>query len=82
MGESANVFFKSEDIFMIQVAINGDMHAFEVPLSLKEIAEHFLLDTDKIAIEHNGKIVPVECYMQIRVQEGDQLEIVHFIGGG
>lgn len=67
---------------MMHIVINGDAHSFSLPLSLQEIAEHFLLDTNKIAMERNGEIVPIEAYRQVQVQEGDRIEIVHFIGGG
>ena len=36
----------------------------------------------RIAIERNGDIVPRSRYADIRVEEGDRLEIVGAVGGG
>ena len=40
------------------------------------------LDTRKVAVERNLEIVPRSTYAAVALQEGDRLEIVHFIGGG
>ena len=40
------------------------------------------LDTRKVAVERNEEIVPRSTYADTRLAAGDQLEIVHFIGGG
>ncbi len=36
----------------------------------------------RIAVEHNGEIVPKSAYESTTLHEGDVLEIVHAIGGG
>lgn len=40
------------------------------------------LKADRIAVEHNGTIVPRDRWAEIALQPGDRLEIVHFVGGG
>jgi thiamine biosynthesis protein ThiS len=40
------------------------------------------LDTRKVAVERNEEIVPRSVYAQTWLEAGDNLEIVHFIGGG
>ena len=40
------------------------------------------LNNKKIAIEHNGTIVPKLKYKKKHLKNNDRLEIVHFIGGG
>jgi thiazole synthase len=40
------------------------------------------LDPAKIAVERNLEIVPRSSYAEVRVGDGDRIEIVHFIGGG
>ena len=37
---------------------------------------------DKLAIERNLEIVPKSKFAMTIIEEGDKLEIVHFIGGG
>jgi sulfur carrier protein len=36
----------------------------------------------RFAIEQNGEIVPRTNYLSTPIKEGDQIEIVHFVGGG
>lgn len=40
------------------------------------------LDGRKVAVERNRVIVPKSLYGETALQDGDRLEIVHFIGGG
>jgi thiamine biosynthesis protein ThiS len=40
------------------------------------------LDRRKVAVERNEAIVPRSCYDTTALAPGDQIEIVHFIGGG
>ena len=42
----------------------------------------YKLVNKKIAIEHNGIIVPKTNYKKRYLKTNDQVEIVHFIGGG
>jgi thiamine biosynthesis protein ThiS len=37
---------------------------------------------DRVAIELNREIVPRDRWAQTRLNDGDELEIVHFVGGG
>jgi sulfur carrier protein len=36
----------------------------------------------RVAIEHNGAIVPRSRHAETRLADGDRVEIVHAIGGG
>ena len=40
------------------------------------------LDGRKVAIERNLEIVPRSAYERTALEDGDRIEIVHFIGGG
>jgi thiazole synthase len=66
----------------MRVTINGEPRDFPAPLPLLQLLETLGLDPRKIALERNLEIVPRSNYPQTEVSDGDQLEIVHFIGGG
>ena len=66
----------------MQVQINGETHSIDAPLSVQELLTRIGLDPAKVAVERNLEIVPKSGYGQIGVEDGDRLEIVHFIGGG
>jgi sulfur carrier protein len=40
------------------------------------------LKGDRVAVEHNGNIVPRAEWGSAVLADGDRLEIVHFVGGG
>ena len=67
---------------MINVIINGDTHSLEAAIPLLELLSKFDIEHDKVAIEHNREIVPKTTFSEVMVDDGDNLEIVHFIGGG
>ena len=67
---------------MIHVTINGEARQFDAPLSLDSLLADLGIDPRKVALERNLEIVPRSTYGNVIVGDGDQLEIVHFIGGG
>jgi thiazole synthase len=66
----------------LSVTINGENRRLDGPVTLKALLAGLGLDPAKIAIERNLEIVPRSQYEAVTVDEGDRLEIVHFIGGG
>ena len=50
--------------------------------NLQDLIAELDLKGDRIAIEHNGNIVPRTEWAKTGLAEGDRLEIVHFVGGG
>jgi thiazole synthase len=51
-------------------------------MTVDELLRHLALDPAKVAVERNLEIVPRSTYRAVGLNEGDKLEIVHFIGGG
>ena len=66
----------------ISVTINGEEQALEAAVCLEDLLVILGLTKGKVAIERNLEIVPRSLYGETMVQDGDRLEIVHFIGGG
>ena len=50
--------------------------------NLQDLIAELNLKGDRVAIEHNGNIVPRTEWAKAVLAEGDRLEIVHFVGGG
>lgn len=40
------------------------------------------MKSDRVAVELNREIIHKDRWQQARLKDGDQLEIVHFVGGG
>lgn len=66
----------------VEITLNGETRRLDQPTSVRGLLESLGLDPAKIAVERNLEIVPRSTYEQVKVGEGDRLEIVHFIGGG
>ena len=61
--------------------VNGE----EINTSVKDL-QSFLIsmgyDPTRVAVEHNGKVIPRIAFEQTQILESDSLEIVCFVGGG
>ncbi len=64
------------------VTINGESREIPGQPTLVELIEHLGLTDGPVAIERNREIVPRAQHAQVRLEAGDVLEIVHFVGGG
>ncbi len=66
----------------MQVTINGEDRPLVSSMSLENLLSDLGIDPRKVAVERNLEIVPKSSYGEVEVDDGDKLEIVHFIGGG
>ena len=66
----------------MQITINGESREIEPGLTVQAMLGKIGLDGGKVAVERNRELVPKSLYGQTGLADGDQLEIVHFIGGG
>ncbi|MGM7703405.1 sulfur carrier protein ThiS [Pseudalkalibacillus sp. Hm43] len=63
--------------------INGE--SVTVPDSIEHVSdliEHFQLGERVVMIEHNEDILEKQSHPETKVQDGDKIEIVQFVGGG
>jgi sulfur carrier protein len=64
------------------VKLNGDMRECREGMTLADLVAELGLGTKRIAVEVNRDIIPREDYATCRLNAGDEIEIVHFVGGG
>ena len=62
--------------------LNGEFVEIEGILTVESIINKYNLDSRKIAVEKNMEIVPRSTFSKTEISEGDNIEIIHFIGGG
>ena len=67
---------------MAKIQLNGKKVVIKSNYSLFELLKKYKLINKKIAVEHNGLIIPKVNYKKINLKNNDKIEIVHFIGGG
>ena len=67
----------------MKLHINGDEKAFDsASLTLASLIESLGMKPDRVAVELNRDIIPRDRWSDTTLNEGDRLEIVHFVGGG
>ena len=66
---------------MITVTVNGEPRELHAGTTLRQLVESFKLQPEKVAIEWNRRLARQEKY-DLALNEGDQVEIVTFVGGG
>jgi thiamine biosynthesis protein ThiS len=64
------------------IVLNGDRVDISGPLTLSGLLVHLGVDARRVAVEHNLNVVKRANYDTTQIQEGDQIEIVNFVGGG
>lgn len=66
----------------MKLTVNGEERAFEGVADVAALVTSLGLDLRKVAVELNLEIVPRSVYAATALNDGDRVEIVHFIGGG
>jgi thiazole synthase len=66
----------------ISIHLNGEHRRIRQGMTIADLANEIGLVPEKVAVERNLEIVPRSTLAQVLVEDGDELEIVHFVGGG
>ena len=66
----------------VSVRVNGEHRRMAEGTTLSEMINQLGLDPHRVAVERNLEIVPRSTFAQALVEDGDDFEIVHFVGGG
>lgn len=69
----------------MKLHINGEECSFGEapnPFTLAALVEGLGMKPDRVAVELNRDIVPRDLWAETVLNQGDRLEIVHFVGGG
>ena len=66
----------------ISIHVNGEHRRVAAGTTIAGLAHDLGLAPEKVAVERNLEVVPRSLLAEMRVDDGDELEIVHFVGGG
>lgn len=64
------------------IKLNGDPHEIQAPLSVSALLQRLDIDSRRVAVELNLTVVKKAAYDSSLINEGDEVEIVNFVGGG
>ena len=66
----------------MQITLNGDAHEVAGPLTVTALLDQLGIDARRVAVEHNLVVLKRDAFPATMVREGDEIEIVNFVGGG
>ena len=66
----------------VSIRVNGQHRRVRAGLNVAELALELGLEPAKVAVERNLEIVPRSTLADVAVEDGDEFEIVTFVGGG
>jgi thiazole synthase len=66
----------------LSVTVNGEPRRIAAGGSIAAMLRELDIDPARVAVERNLAIVPRSTLDAVEVEDGDQYEIVHFVGGG
>ncbi|MBX3181485.1 MAG: sulfur carrier protein ThiS [Polyangiaceae bacterium] len=66
----------------MNLIVNGEPQEVPTGLSVRGLLEHLALTSGPVAVELNRQVVPRAEHAVTQLSDGDELEIVHFVGGG
>lgn len=64
------------------IKLNGDPREIQGPLSVSALLEQLEIDARRVAVELNLTVVKKPLYDTSVIRDGDEVEIVNFVGGG
>tara|TARA_B100001996_G_scaffold273555_1_gene214410 strand:+ start:370 stop:588 length:219 start_codon:yes stop_codon:yes gene_type:complete len=66
----------------IKIKVNGEKIIFDYNTPIEKLTKKLKIPLNKVAIELNKKILDKKKLKKVKLNNGDKIEIVHFIGGG
>ena len=79
-----HLFYKRKFILenRVKLTINGKEREVHDSRTVTELVEELKINAPNIAVALNWQVIPKSNYPSTPVKEGDQIEIVHAVGGG
>jgi len=66
----------------VAVRVNGETVKLPAGATVAGLIQKLQVSTPRVAVERNREIVPKAAYSTTALVEGDDLEVVEFVGGG
>ena len=66
----------------MRIRLNGEERELAGPLSIGAFLASLGIDPRRVAVEHNRMVIRRDAYESTAISDGDEVEIVNFVGGG
>ena len=66
----------------MKITLNGEPHTLRSPVTIVELLAELDIDPRRVAVERNFVVIKRDAYTTTTIEDGDQIEVVNFVGGG
>ena len=66
----------------MNITVNGKRREIEAAISVQQLLEVLGVEAGRVVVELNRDILPQSGYAAFPLKDGDQLEVIQFVGGG
>ena len=66
----------------MDIIVNGKAREIQDGIYIQELLDQMQLDCMQVVVEHNNNIIPRQRLAETPLNNGDALEVIHFVGGG
>ena len=66
----------------MDIIFNGTAREIQDDICIQELLDQMQLDCMQVVVEHNKNIIPRQRLAETPLNNGDTLEVIHFVGGG
>jgi thiamine biosynthesis protein ThiS len=67
---------------LVTITLNGEPYQLDGPVSVSTLLAMLAIDARRVAVEHNLVVVRRAVFDTTMIGQGDEIEIVNFVGGG
>jgi sulfur carrier protein len=66
----------------VKFELNGDSCEVEHELTVRALLTRFDLHRRRVAVAVNQEVIPRSRFDEVRIREGDRVEVIQAVGGG
>jgi thiamine biosynthesis protein ThiS len=66
----------------VKIILNGEPHQLASPVTISGLLAELDIDPRRVAVERNFVVIKRDAYATTPIEDGDQIEVVNFVGGG
>ncbi len=66
----------------VEFQLNGEVRQLDVPVTVRALLSLLELERRRVAVAINDAVVPKSRFGEVRVSEGDRVEVIQAVGGG
>jgi thiamine biosynthesis protein ThiS len=64
------------------ITLNGDSFEVPGPITVRDLLGQLNIEPDRVAVEQNLVVLKRTAFDTTLIAEGDEIEVVNFVGGG